>query len=71
MEANNSETAVIAKEGAVECDSNQLVTMTHIVLAIKEDGTNDRDAGRAHPPQCAIRMDDGSCKIGAKPLAMM
>ena len=70
MEINNSETAVIAKEGdsAIEIDSRQLVAMTQIGCVIKEGETTDRDAGRAHPPQCAVRIDDGRFEMCYKTL---
>src|SRR6266481_2546542 len=69
MEISNSETAVIANECdcAVEVDSRQLVAMSQINCVIKEDGTTERDASRAHPPQCAIRIDDGRCETAARP----
>ena len=73
VEINNSETAVIANEGdsAVEVDSSQLVAMTQINCVIKEDSTTARDAGRAHPSQCAVRIDDGRCESAADPLTIM
>ena len=44
VEINNSETAVIGKEGesAIELDSRQLVAMAYIGCVIKEDGTTGR-----------------------------
>jgi hypothetical protein len=61
MKIDNSETAVIANQGdsAIELDSRQLVAMTQINCVIKEDGTKAVQASRAHPPQCAVRIDDG------------
>ena len=69
VEINNSETAVIGKHGdsAIEVDSRQFAAMTQIGCVIKEGGTTDRDAGRAHPPQCAVRIDDGRCEIATRP----
>ena len=61
MEINNSESAVIAKESesAIEFDSKQLMAMSQINCVIKEGETTSRAAGRAHPPQRAVRIDDG------------
>ena len=41
--------------------------MTQIGCVIKEDGTTEGDAGRAHPPQCAVRIDHAGCKMTARP----
>src|SRR5262245_17021125 len=65
---NNSDTTIIAYEGdsAIEVDPRQLATMTEIDCVIKEDGTADRQASRAHPPQCAVSVDDGRCEIATR-----
>ena len=55
VEIDNSEIAVIAKQGdsAIEFDSRQLVAMTHIYCVIKEGGTTD---SRCQPcPPIAMR----------------
>src|SRR5436190_3348038 len=69
VKISNSETAVIGKESesAIELDSRQLVAMTQIGCVIKEDDTSGRDASRAHPPQCAIRVDNGRFEIATRP----
>src|SRR6266496_2367747 len=69
VEINNSETAVIAKEGesAIEVDSRQLVAMSQIGCVIKEGDITERQASRAHPPQCAVRIDDGRFEIATRP----
>ena len=69
VEINNSKTAVIANEGdsAIEVDSKQLMAMTEINCVIKEDDITGRDASRAHPPQCAVRIDDGRLEIATRP----
>ena len=41
--------------------------MTHIDGIIKEDRITDRDAAGAHPPQCAVRIDDGGFEIATNP----
>src|SRR4029077_17590406 len=68
VETINFETAVIANLGdsAVEVDSSYFAAMTQIDCVIKEDGTTEGDAGRAHPPQCAVRIDDGRCEIATR-----
>src|SRR6266513_1754275 len=66
---NHSETAVIANEGesAIELDSRQLVTMTQIDCVIKEGDITEPQASRAHPPQCAVRIDDGRFESATRP----
>ena len=70
VEINNSKVAVIGKlgEGAIELDSRQFAAMTHINCIIKEDGTTGGDAGRAHPSQAAVRIEDGRLEIAASSL---
>ena len=70
VEIDNSEIAVIANEGesAIELDSSQLVAMTHIDCVIKEDDITARQASRAHPPQCAVRIDDARFEMAARPV---
>src|SRR6266496_4964213 len=69
VKINNSETAIIANEGesAIELDSRQLVAMTQIDCVIKEGDITERQASRAHPPQCAVRIDDGRFETATRP----
>src|SRR6266550_9198250 len=41
--------------------------MTQIKCVIKEDDVTDRETGRAHPPQCAIRINDGRFESVTRP----
>ena len=70
VEPDNSETAVIGKfgDGAVEVDSKQLMEITYIDGVIKEGGANDVKPAGGHPPQCAVRIDDGRFESAASPV---
>src|SRR6266487_1758588 len=65
VEKSDSDTAVIPNliDSAIEVVSIQPGAMNEIGSVIKEGGSVTREASCAHPPQRAVRIDDGWCEI--------